>query len=131
MSNSRPAQSPRPMGSTAPCATGAKATKPARLASRPPRAKQRGPTVFFHLFHGLRPEAPQESIISQVARVGNTIHFSFNADSNRTYAVEKRGSVSAGTWATLTNIPAQPSAATINVADALSPTNAFYRVRTP
>jgi hypothetical protein len=62
---------------------------------------------------------------------GNQIRFSFNAESNRTYAVEFRSAVDTGTWGTLTNIQAQPAPATIDVADTISGVDRFYRIRTP
>jgi hypothetical protein len=69
-------------------------------------------------------------LISQVAAVGNQIHFSFNADSNRTYTVEFRSSVATGVWSPLTNIPALAAAATIPVTDSLTNDARFYRIRT-
>jgi hypothetical protein len=70
-------------------------------------------------------------IISKVALTGNQIRFSFNAESNRTYTVEFRSAVGTGNWGTLTNIPAQPAPATIDVADTISGVDHFYRIRTP
>ncbi len=74
---------------------------------------------------------PTQPLISQVIVTGNQFHFSFNAESNRTYAVEYNSSVAASGWFTLTNVPAQPAAASIPVADSLTGTNRLYRIRTP
>jgi hypothetical protein len=69
--------------------------------------------------------------ITPPALVGNKIRFSFNAEANRTYAVEHRGVVDSGTWLVLTNVPAQGSAGAIQVEDTVSGGAQFYRVRTP
>jgi hypothetical protein len=69
--------------------------------------------------------------ISNMAAANNEIHFTFNADANRTYAVEFRSAVDTGNWLTLTNIPAQPNPATIPVSDTLANGTRFYRIRTP
>ena len=58
-------------------------------------------------------------------------HFSFNAESNRTYSVEFRDALSAGSWNPLTNIPALPVAGVINVTTTISSPTRFFRVRTP
>jgi hypothetical protein len=63
--------------------------------------------------------------------VGNQIRFSFNAESNRTYAVEFRNSLLDGDWSVLTNIAAQPVEATINITNTISSPQRFYRTRTP
>ncbi len=74
---------------------------------------------------------PAQPVIAQPIVSGDQFLFSFNAESNRTYAVEFNDSISSGGWLTLTNIPAQQSAAVIPVADFLTSSNRFYRIRTP
>jgi hypothetical protein len=57
--------------------------------------------------------------------------FSFNAESNRTYAVEFTGGVPATNWSVLTNIPTLPAPANVVVASPFTTTNRLHRVRTP
>ncbi len=57
--------------------------------------------------------------------------FSFIAESNRTYAVEYRGSLPGTNWSILTNLPPLTASANVVVADPLTGSNRFYRVRTP
>jgi len=70
-------------------------------------------------------------VISSPLISGKQIRFSFLADSNRTWTVESRTSMVEGSWEVLTNIPAQPAAATIQVSDLITTKSAFYRVRSP
>lgn len=77
---------------------------------------------------GTQAQQPQ---ISNVSQGNNQIHFSFNAEANRTYAVEFRSAVDIGNWLTLSNIPAQPNPTTIPVSDAVTNGVRFYRIRTP
>jgi hypothetical protein len=74
---------------------------------------------------------PAQPVIAQVSVSSNQFLLSFNAESNRIYAVEYNDSISAGGWLTLTNIPAQQAAAVIPVVDFLTSSNRFYRIRTP
>ena len=57
--------------------------------------------------------------------------FSFNAESNRNYAVEFRGSIPGTNWSLLSTIPPLPAPTNVVVTDPLAHTNRFYRVRTP
>jgi hypothetical protein len=66
-----------------------------------------------------------------VALVGNEFRFSFNAESNRVYAVEFCDTMSASGWNPLTNIPAQPVGGLINITNAVSSTALYFRVRAP
>jgi hypothetical protein len=63
--------------------------------------------------------------------VENGIRFSFNAESNRTYAVEFCDALASNSWNILTNIPAQPVDGTITITNAVSSTERYFRVRTP
>ena len=74
---------------------------------------------------------PAQPVLFATALVGNGIRFSFNAESNRTYAVEFRNSLTSGTWNVLTNIAAQPVASTIHITNVISSTERYFRARTP
>jgi hypothetical protein len=86
------------------------------------------PVLTLHFL--VPPEAVPPKISMMKVQSGQ-VGFSFDAESNRTYAVEYRDSLSAGSWQVLTNIPAQPVAALISISDDLNPGSRFYRVRTP
>jgi hypothetical protein len=73
---------------------------------------------------------PAPPVISNVGRNNNQIHFSFSAQTNRTYAVEARGSLSSGSWAAVSNYSASAVATNFNFF-AVTSSNQFYRVRTP
>jgi hypothetical protein len=77
------------------------------------------------------PAAPNAPVITHVLVSGNRFQFSFNAESNRSYAVESRASAGSGPWSTLTNIAPQPMTSIILVSDPVMTSNRFYRVRTP
>ncbi len=62
---------------------------------------------------------------------GNNLRFSFNAESNRTYAVEIRDSLSVTNWSVLTNIPALPANATVHITNSVSTAERYFRARTP
>lgn len=66
-----------------------------------------------------------------VALVGNQLRFSFNAQSNRTYTVEFRDSLAAGSWNSLTNLPAAPSNTTVHITNTVSSDQRYFRVATP
>lgn len=66
-----------------------------------------------------------------VALVGNQIRFSFNAESNRTYAVEFQDSLAATNWAVLTNIPAQSANTSLDTTNTMSSLERYFRIRTP
>ena len=70
-------------------------------------------------------------VISSVSVSGNRIHFTFSAESNRTYTVETRNDVKAGNWVALTNIPAASATTIIEVNDPITNLTGFYRVRSP
>ena len=57
--------------------------------------------------------------------------FSFDAESNRTYAVEFSDELPSANWSALTNISALPAAANIIVASPFIASNRMHRVRTP
>ena len=74
--------------------------------------------------------APPPTIVGTELNAG-TIHFSFKAESNRTYTVEFRDSLTASQWAILTNIPAQPDDATIHITNSTGGDERYFRVGTP
>lgn len=69
--------------------------------------------------------------ISSFALVGHQFDFTFDLESNLSYTVEYRDSLSRGAWSPLTNLPAQPSNETLTISDELTSSNRFYRVRIP
>jgi hypothetical protein len=70
-------------------------------------------------------------VLSSPVPVGNEIQFSFNAQSNRTYAVEFRETLGLTNWSVLTNIPALPEDATIHVTNTITGGERYFRARTP
>ena len=99
-----------------------------RIASRSDPTNAPILTVGYTVPIAAQPTPP---MISQLAIVANQFQFSFDAESNRTYAVEFRAALDTGNWLTLTNIPARLSATIITVDDAIGPDNRWYRIRTP
>jgi hypothetical protein len=75
------------------------------------------------------PAAPPT--IFGTARDGDNIRFSFNAQSNRTYAVEFRDSLTVSNWSVLTNIPALPANATVQITNTVDSAQRYFRARTP
>jgi hypothetical protein len=69
--------------------------------------------------------------IFDVALSEQGFRFSFNVESNRPYAVEFRDVLASDAWNILTNISAQPVDGIINVTNAASSTERYFRVRTP
>jgi hypothetical protein len=70
-------------------------------------------------------------VLSGPVQVGNEIRFSFNAQSNRTYAIEFRDTLGVTNWGVLTNIPALPADATIQVTTGVTGSERYFRARTP
>lgn len=70
-------------------------------------------------------------VLTLLPRAGNLFKFSFDVESNRTYAVEFCGSLIATNWSVLTNISSQPVSVNIVVSDSITQSNRFYRARTP
>jgi hypothetical protein len=81
--------------------------------------------------HYLAPPEAVPPTISMMNVHSGQVSFSFQAESNRTYVVEYRNSLSETSWIALTNIPAQPLATLVSIFDVLDPGSRFYRVRTP
>jgi len=73
----------------------------------------------------------QPVVLFDVARIGDRLRFSFQADANRGYAVESRDSLGAGGWTVLTNLPTQPNATTLDITNTLDSAQRYCRVRTP
>ena len=57
----------------------------------------------------------------------------FTAAAGQTYTVQYRGSMANGTWSKLTDVPAQPSAQTVEITDPILPASPqrFYRIVAP
>lgn len=70
-------------------------------------------------------------VLSGLVQVGNEIQFSFDAQSNRTYAVEFRDTLGFTNWSVLTNIPALPEDATIHITNGIAGSERYFRARTP
>lgn len=77
------------------------------------------------------PSAPGAALIQNVGLIENQFVFSFNGESNHTYAVEFRDSFSSGSWDPLTNIPALPADTTLYITNAVSSGQRYFRIRTP
>ena len=77
------------------------------------------------------PAPPMSPTIFDVALNENQIRFSFNAEADRTYTIEARDSLSATSWSTVTNIPAQPVNSTIDFTNAISSDERYFRIKTP
>ncbi len=75
------------------------------------------------------PAAPPA--IMQLPLTNGVFRFSFNADSNRTYAAQYIGNLAGTNWNTLTNFNAAPTPTNFTVRDPLTASNRFYRVQTP
>jgi hypothetical protein len=108
-------------------ATGGASSTGKLVASR--EDPDKAPTLIVD--YSLPSSSAAPPTIFGMSLVGNQVHFSFNAESNRTYAVEFRNSLLDGDWSVLTNIPAQLVDATINITNAISSPQRFYRTRTP
>jgi hypothetical protein len=63
--------------------------------------------------------------------IGQALRFSFDVDSNRTYAVEYRDSVNSGEWTILTNVPALPADSTLHITNQPDFSPRYFRLRTP
>jgi hypothetical protein len=86
-------------------------------------------TIDYTVSGTANPPAPPT--LSAPTLEAGFIRFSFNAESNQTYTVQFRNSFGSGDWSNLTNIPAQPTAATIHVTNAVSGVAGYFRVRSP
>lgn len=61
----------------------------------------------------------------------NHLTFSFTAQANQSYLIERRAALSAGSWSEVTNIAAAPALRTITVRRPLTTNQQFYRVVAP
>lgn len=78
------------------------------------------------------PPAPSTPpVISNPVLEAEKIRFSFNAQSNRTYAIEFRDSLTTSNWTELQIIPAQPADTTLHVTNDVASPQGYFRVRTP
>lgn len=110
-------------------ATGGAAGSGRQLASRENASLSPVLTIDYTASEPSPPATPPT--IFDPALVGDQIRFSFNAQSNRTYTVEIRESLTTGDWTALTNIPVQPSDSVIHITNAVSGGAGFFRARTP
>jgi hypothetical protein len=61
----------------------------------------------------------------------NPVTLRFSSVSNKTYAIEYRNALNAGSWSTLTTFGAQPNNGPRQTTDPAANTTRFYRLRTP
>lgn len=74
---------------------------------------------------------PVPPMIIGLTLTNGLIQFSFNAESNRTYAVEASGNAGSG-YAAVSNFSAQPAGTNLVFSEpVVASSNRFYRVRTP
>jgi translation elongation factor P/translation initiation factor 5A len=69
-------------------------------------------------------------LIENASVTGQTFELQFTAQAGQAYAVEFLDERTTS-WATLTNVPAPPVATNITVADSISGSQRFYRLRLP
>ncbi len=74
---------------------------------------------------------PNPPNLSDLARDGNTVRFSFAGQSGRSYTVFYRDSLTNGDWNVLTNIPTLPANATLRITNQIAPGERYFRARTP
>ncbi|MCW5553731.1 MAG: DNRLRE domain-containing protein [Verrucomicrobiae bacterium] len=110
-------------------ATGGQAGSGRQLASR--ENVSLGPvlTIDYTVSEPLPPALPPT--LFDTALVGDQIRFSFNAQSNRTYTVEFRESLTTGEWNTVTNLPTQTADTVVHLTNAISAAAGYFRARTP
>ncbi len=70
-------------------------------------------------------------MITLLPPTNNIFRFSFNAESNRTYAVQYSGRLPEVNWNVLTNFSAAPVPTNWVVSDPFTSSNRFYHVQTP
>ena len=74
---------------------------------------------------------PQQPTLTGTTVAAGQFQFAFNAEANRTYTVETRPAFDNSSWTTLTNLPAPATATNYLIADRISASTKFYRVKTP
>lgn len=70
-------------------------------------------------------------VITNVLLTNGQIQFAFGAQSNRTYTVEARDSLTSGAWAPVTNYPAPPADTQLLFSVPATGPERYLRVRTP
>lgn len=110
-------------------ATGGQAGSGRQLASRENVAFSPVLTIDYIVSEPPPPALPPT--LFDTALVGDQIRFSFNAQSNRTYIVEFRESLTTGEWNTVTNLPAQTTDTVIRLTNAIPGAAGYFRARTP
>ena len=78
----------------------------------------------------LRVEFVPPPRIKKVSVTGHTFELQFTAQAGQMYSVEFLDALT-DSWSTLTNVPAPPAATDITVADSISGSHRFYRLRLP
>ena len=91
-----------------------------------------GQTNAQEYLAGTHPNDAQSRL--RVERIGTTpagVQFEFTAASNRTYAVEFKRELTASSWTSLTNIPADPQSRIIQIEVPATNNARFFRVKAP
>jgi len=86
-----------------------------------------GPTLVIEYTAG----QAQPPRISPMTLLGDTVTFQFDAEPQKSYAVEFNNAMDTTNWLTLTNIVAQLAPTNITVSDSVAASQRFYRVKTP
>ncbi|MCL4787452.1 MAG: DNRLRE domain-containing protein [Verrucomicrobia bacterium] len=105
------------------------ASTASRIASRESPTGKPTLTVEYTIADQPAPVIPP--LISNPVLEAEKIRFSFNAQSNRTYAIEFRDSLTTSNWTELQIIPAQPADTTLHVTNDVASPQGYFRVRTP
>ena len=92
-------------------------------AVNPPRL-----VVDYSVPAALPPNTPN---LFDLALLGGQLRFSFNTQSNRTYAVEYRDTLVTTNWSALTNIPALPADTMLHITNNAAGSERYFRARTP
>jgi hypothetical protein len=109
-------------------ATGGMAGTGRQVASR--EDPTRKPMLIVEYTLSEPPPATPPTISGTMLEEGS-IRFSFNAESNRTYAVEFRDSLVAGNWSVVTNIPALSADSILHITNSIAGGEGYFRVGTP
>jgi hypothetical protein len=109
--------------------TGNQASSGRQLASREDATLK--PVLTIDYTAPNTPAPPTRPTITGTTLEAGTIQFSFNAESNRTYTVQFRDSLTGSDWSTLTTIPASPTDTLVRITNSLDGKEGFFRVRTP
>jgi hypothetical protein len=83
----------------------------------------------LQITYTLPPAAPP--VITDPALTNGLIRFAFLAQSNRTYTVQARDTLTSGSWTAVTNFPAQPADALLFFTSPATGPERYFRIATP